>query len=149
MSKKMTQKYTELIKKIEDNIESEKDLEYIKKIFSDLFIDFVEEVEEITNSNIEKLSELEERQIKVEKNVDRINKDIYTNENYDFEIVCPYCNCEFETEISELKEEIACPECNNTIELDWNEETENHCGSGCAGCNGNHMHNKEEIDEDM
>ena len=70
--------------------------------------------------------------------VDGIENDIYEDgDNYEFEIICPYCNYEFTTDIEEEgKNEIQCPECHNTIELDWNteEEVEGHCSGGCSHC---------------
>ena len=43
-------------------------------------------------------------------------------EDFEFEIVCPYCNYEFIADIDEHEDEILCPECNNPIELDWSED---------------------------
>lgn len=76
--------------------------------------------------------------------MNKIEKELYItdedNDNYDFEIVCPYCNCEFEIELKELNQDVKCPECHNVIELDWNEE-ESSCHGDCSCCHG-------ECDED-
>ena len=88
-----------------------------------------------------RIKELEEKQARIEEKLQRveavlnvIEKDIYEEEGYDFEIVCPYCNHEFITEFDETKTEIKCPECKNMIELDWNDEEE--CEGDCCGCHG-------------
>ena len=92
---------------------------------------------------------------KMSETLNLIKKDIYEDEDYDFEIVCPYCNHEFVASVEdELKEEIECPECHNIIELDWDDDEEDDCCSGhCHSC-GSHCHgemDEEEIldDEDV
>ena len=65
--------------------------------------------------------------------IDNIEKDIYTEDGFDFEIVCPYCNHEFTCDIeANDNAEVQCPECKNIIELDWNAE-EDGCGD-CSCC---------------
>jgi hypothetical protein len=59
----------------------------------------------------------------------------------DFEMICPYCNCEFNAEIGQSKTEIKCPECNNIIELDWNGNPDDNndeigCSGNCHRCGG-------------
>lgn len=100
-------------------------------------------------SDIDKhILELEEKQekltnavLKMRETLNLIKSDIYEDDdgNYDFEIVCPYCNHEFLADIDDdLNDEIECPECHNIIELDWNDEEnceECHkegCSSQCA-----------------
>lgn len=90
---------------------------------------------------------------KMEKIVENIEKDIYIDEESDFEIVCPYCNNEFNVDVDEERTEVTCPECNNVIELDWSGDLddksgcEGHCG-GCAGC-GSHEDDEIENEDDM
>ena len=82
--------------------------------------------------------------------VDEIEGDIYEDEDsYEFEIVCPYCNYQFETEFDENQKEVKCPECNNVIELDWScdDDCEDHCGDGCDSCSGCGHHH--DIDQDL
>mgnify|MGYP007042768822 CR=1 FL=1 len=72
--------------------------------------------------------------------INEIETDIYEvedeNNNFDFEIVCPYCDYEFTTSI-EGRTEIVCPKCNNVIELDWNDDDEDDCCAGhCHSCHG-------------
>ena len=76
---------------------------------------------------------------------------------YDFEIVCPYCNNEFVTDLklmNEEKTEIRCPECNNIIELDWNDDEDEGCQGHCDACHGcmsddYEEYNDEENEDDM
>ena len=75
----------------------------------------LKKIEQTQNSIEEKLNILQ-------NSVNGIENDIY-EEDYEFEIVCPYCNAEFVEDISS-KTNIKCPECNNTIELDWNVDNE-------------------------
>ncbi|MCI8519751.1 MAG: hypothetical protein HFJ51_06980 [Clostridia bacterium] len=65
----------------------------------------------------------------------------------DFEIVCPYCNAEFISDISDdPSEELRCPECGNLIEVDWH-ECEDGCDHNCGGdCSCDHCED-EEVDD--
>ena len=77
-------------------------------------------------------------------------------EEYDIQIVCPYCEEEFIVDLDQNSLEIECPNCSNVIELDWsgNPEEDLHntfgCGSGhcskCKGCS-NQKQNKDEDDD--
>lgn len=61
------------------------------------------------------------------------------NDDFEFEIVCPYCDEEFTISLDLLDDEISeikCPKCNNVIELDWNQEDEEGCSGHCGGCHG-------------
>ena len=104
---------------------------------------FTNKIEALTNK-VETLTNKVER---IEKNQNLINdkinqiynsvigieNDIY-EEDFDFEINCPYCNEQFVADI-ESKTEIKCPECHNTIELDWNFGDESGCCSRhCSSC---------------
>ena len=112
-------------------------------------------IDRITSVNSDRMDELEKYQDqleqkldKVKETVDLIKKDIYEDEDYDFEIVCPYCNHEFVANIEdELKEEIECPECHNVIELDWDGE-DDCCSGGCASCGHHHVECEDDDEED-
>ena len=139
--------YTSFLKDIEENMKNKEDLEYVKKRFAD-FLDIVidqmdnimyykkEQIEELEN----KQKELEERMSKMESIVNNIEKDIYSEEGCDFEIVCPYCNYEFVIDMDDEKTEVECPECHNIIELDWSGDPEDDhiegCNGGCSSCHG-------------
>ncbi len=137
--------YTSFLKDIEANIKNKEDLDYIKLRFSD-FLDVVldqmdymmdhhkDEVEKIE----QKQQELENKIGKMEDVVSHIEKDIYSEDGFDFEIVCPYCNYEFVIDVDEEKTEVKCPECNNIIELDWTGELDEPqgCTGNCCSCDG-------------
>lgn len=141
----LSKKYQEIIKQIESKVTNEQELEFVKTKISDLSLLFIDIIDRVTEMNDNRLQEISESQLKLEQRlnkvqtiVDGIENDIYEDENYDFEIVCPYCNHEFVTELgSDMKEEIECPECHNMIELDWNEEegcSEENCSHCMGGC---------------
>ena len=118
--------YTSFLKDIEANIKNKEDLDYIKLRFSqflDVVLDQMDYIMDYRKEEVEKLEkkqkELDEKMGKVENIVNHIEKDIYSEEGFDFEIICPYCDYEFVVDVDEDKTEIECPECGNTIELDW------------------------------
>ena len=84
---------------------------------------------------------MNEKMTKMQQVIDHIESDIYSDEGFDFEIVCPYCEHEFIIDADEDKNEVECPECKNIIELDWSgdlyvcddEECSGHC-HGCSSC---------------
>lgn len=79
------------------------------------------------------------------------------DDEFDFEIVCPYCDNEFLIDINGENSKIECPKCNNVIELDWSGNFEEEiqsfgCGAGrCSGCHGcgNTLINQKDEDDDM
>ena len=63
--------------------------------------------------------------------------------DYEFEILCPYCNHEFVIgKDTNLENEIECPNCHNIIELDWEE----YCDGECNDC-ANHCYTEEYAEE--
>ena len=147
--------YKNFLDDIENNIRNKEDLEYIKKRFADFVDKILNHIDYIVGYMKQEIESLEdtqkqliERIDKMQKVIDNIEKDIYSDEGFDFEIVCPYCNYEFVIDMDEEKTEIECPECKNMIELDWSgdpsedDECNGHC-SGCSGCD-----DLEENDED-
>ena len=127
-----SEKYSKIIKDIEKSISDEKEREIVLKKVSELSFMYMDVIDRISNVNSERMDDIEKHQDKLDEKigkvkdtVDLIKKDIYEDEDYDFEIVCPYCNHEFVADIEdELKEEIECPECHNKIELDWDGEVD-------------------------
>lgn len=75
---------------------------------------------------------------KMQQVIDHIESDIYSDEGFDFEIVCPYCEHEFVIDANEDKNEVECPECKNVIELDWTgdlyDDEDDGCSGHCCGC---------------
>lgn len=149
--------YKSFLDDIEENIKDKDDLEYIKQRFS-AFMDVVlNQMDSIMNYKDEKINELEKmqneldaRMAKMQQVIDHIEKDIYDEDGFDFEIVCPYCNYEFVIDLDENKSEIECPECKNMIELDWTgniDDEQSGCGGSCHGCHG--CGEEDEEDDDM
>ena len=140
--------YKSFLDDIEKNIKNKEDLEYIKKRLSSFVDVIVEKVDDIANYRKEEIEQLEERQNEIEEKmskmqgiIDNIEKDIYAEEGFAFEIVCPYCESEFIIDVDENKTEVECPECNNIIELDWtgnvdDEPEHDGCNGSCHGCHG-------------
>ena len=125
----LTSKYKKILKDLEKNIKNEEDLEYIKAQMSNLFMIFFDEIDTLKENYEEKIQSIlttqkgfEEKISKIETTLANISKEIYVDDNTDFEIECPYCNYNFILETSELKPEIECPNCKNVIELDWDNE---------------------------
>lgn len=68
------------------------------------------------------------------------------SDDFDFEIVCPYCENEFLISADSSKNKTKCPICKNIIEIDWsgNLDEDSHGCGGCQGC-GKHI----DEDDDM
>lgn len=138
--------YKSFLDDIEKNIKNKEDLEYVKKRFAsflDVMLNQMDYIMEYKQEEMEKLEKnqkrIEEKMTKMQTIIDNIEKDIYSEEGFDFEIVCPYCNYEFIIDIDENKTEVECPECKNTIELDWTGDIDDGtegCPGSCHGCHG-------------
>ena len=138
--------YKSFLDDIEKNIKNKEDLEYIKVRFSsflDVMLEQMDYIMEYKKEEIEKIESnqkvINEKMSKMQDVLDNIEKDIYSDEGFDFEITCPYCNYEFIIDVDENKTEIECPECQNLIELDWSGDTEegeehHNCNGNCHGC---------------
>ena len=160
----LSNEYTRILSEIENSISNESERKVVKEKVGELSMLFIENIENLNNVINNKLKEIEERENRInnivnqlQRTVNEIEEDIYENDesedgNFDFEIVCPYCNTEFVTDLSMLNlenSEIKCPECNNIIELDWNEEDDCGCSGDCMhGCHGcGHEHYDEESED--
>ena len=142
----------------EKNIKNLDDLNYIKERFAkfmDVVIEKMDQVLDFKNQELDHLLEmqkgLENRMDKMQRIIDNIEKDIYSDEGFDFEIICPYCNYEFIADVDENKTEIECPECKNMIELDWSGDPEDDmdsCSGNCSGCSGCDEEEPEQDDDD-
>ncbi len=152
--------YKSFLDDIEKNIKNKEDLEYVKGRFAS-FLDIVlDQMDYIMEYKKEEIAKLEDTQNKLtsqigqmQQVIDNIEKDIYTEDGFDFEIVCPYCNYEFIIDVDENRTEIECPECQNIIELDWSgdidgeSEENNGCSGECHGCHG--CEEDKDEDDDM
>lgn len=136
--------YKSFLDDIEKNVKNKEDLEYVKGRFASFLDVVLDQMDYIMDFKKEEIAQLEDTQNKLslqisqmQQVIDNIEKDIYTEDGFDFEIVCPYCNYEFIIDIDENKSEIECPECQNIIELDWSgdvEEEDKGCSGNCHGC---------------
>ena len=122
--------YNSFLEDIQKNIKDPEDLEYVTKrftVFLDLVLDHMDMILEYRKDEIEKLAKFQNdistKMNKLEKSVTNIEKDIYQEDEYDFEIICPYCNYSFMADLDESNFELECPECENVIELDWSAES--------------------------
>ena len=146
----LNSKYKQIINDIEEKITDKKDQEFVKEKITELsvlYIDIIDRLTMLTNERLngieESQREIDNRLNKVQDIVENIESDIYSDDDYEFEVVCPYCNYEFVADIdTESKEELECPECHNIIELDWNEEE--GCSHGCSHCSSHCVHEDEE-----
>ena len=113
-------------------------LEYTDKVYKDCKENqkWFEQLLENKEKELEiKQKEIDGKMDDMEAVLKNITRDIYEDEE-DFEIICPYCNNEFDADVDENVTEVICPECENTIELDWGIEEDNNCNGNCSGCNG-------------
>ena len=145
---KLKNEYKSFLDDIEKNIKNKEDLTYIKErfaTFSEVILNEMDYILEYKKEEIEKLenaqNKLNNQMNQMQQVINNIEKDIYSEDGFDFEIVCPYCNYEFIIDVDENKTEIQCPECQNTIELDWSgdideENEEQGCNGECHGCHG-------------
>ena len=114
----ISKKYKEILKKLDENIDNKKYLQFMKNQITDLSMCYADEITNLTENYVSKINSFEQRISNLEKKL----------ENYDVEeihltetICCPYCNFSFPVEYDTSNHEITCPQCNNLIELDWGE----------------------------
>ena len=99
--------YKSFLDDIEKNIKNKEDLEYIKGRFTsflDVMLEQMDYIMDYKKEEMDKLEnkqkEIEEKMVKMQQVIDNIEKDIYAEDGFDFEIVCPYCTHEFEADIN-------------------------------------------------
>lgn len=158
----LNKEYKNFLEDLDKNIKDKQDLNYVKERFQ-IFLDIMmEQMDNTIKFKEEKIEEIERKQEDLENKLNRmqdivnhIEEDIYSEEGFDFEIACPYCNYEFVIDIDENKTEIECPECNNIIELDWSgnleDDFESNCHGRCSSCGGceRQEDQEDENDDDM
>ena len=149
--------YNKFLSDIEKNLKNKEDLEYVKIRFS-MFVDkVIDQMDMIMDYKEEKMNAIEEKQKeiddkmgKMQQIIDNIEKDIYSEDGFDFEIICPYCDNEFVVDVDENRTEVECPVCNNIIELDWSGDLEDddvQNDTQCAGCHGCDIQQEEETEQ--
>lgn len=160
---KLQEDFNAIIAKIEERITDEEELNFIKQQIADISMLYINELNKVmdiserrVNQVVENQRVLEKKQLELEAALNNMEKELFVSEeDYNFEIVCPYCNHEFVSDIGSDIHEVECPECHNTIELDWNQESEGECGGHCGSCGGcehdqedNEIEDIVEIDEE-
>ena len=143
MIKDLKNEMINFISDLEKNIKDENELSYLKERTAKLYNVIVNELENAVSYREDEIQKLEKRQDESTNRLDEmeevlrnITRDIYEDDE-DFEIICPYCNYEFDADIDETKNEITCPECQNVIELDWGlDQNDSNCKGNCSGCGG-------------
>ncbi len=153
----LKEEYKNFLDDIDKNIKNKEDLLYIKTRFAkflDVVIDQMEYIMDMKEDKIQEIekmqTELEQKLDKVQSVVDNIERDIYSEDGFDFEITCPYCDHEFIIDVDENKTEVECPNCENIIELDWSgdpDAEEQNCNGSCHGCHG--CDDQSDEDDDM
>ena len=153
----LKEEYKNFLDDIDKNIKNKEDLLYIKTRFAkflDVVIDQMEYIMDMKEDKIQEIekmqTELEQKLDKVQSVVDNIERDIYSEDGFDFEIICPYCEHEFIIDVDENKTEVECPNCENIIELDWSgdpDAEEQNCNGSCHGCHG--CDDQSDEDDDM
>ena len=156
----LSKRCEDIFKDIEDKITDSEQREFVLNKVRELSYIYMELMDRITAIDTQRIDEVESRQEKLlatmsqlQDSVNLIKSDIYEEEGYDFEVICPYCGHEFIADVeSELKEKIECPECHKIIELDWEDEDEECgcCNKHCHSCGNEEIEEEESnSDEDM
>lgn len=142
MIKDLKNEMNNFMRDIETKITNQEERDFILDRTAQLFNVIVDEMENVLDYKTNEIQALESKQKEIDGKMDdmeavlkNITRDIYEDEE-DFEIICPYCNNEFDADVDENVTEVICPECENTIELDWGIEEDNNCNGNCSGCNG-------------
>lgn len=154
---KLQEDFNAIIAKIEERIKDEEELGFIKQQIIDVSMLYINELNKVidiserrVNQVVENQRILEKKQNQIESTLSNMEKEFFVEDDeYDFEIVCPYCNYEFVSDIASDIKEVECPECHNMIELDWNEDEggcDGHC-SGCHECGADAEEDSEDVEE--
>lgn len=146
----LNKKHQKILEELAQKIKDPNELDFVKSKISELCIDYMTSIDKILEIE-KKQSKLESKVRKIEHELSIIEEDIYINDDidnsnyigdkmhdndYEFEITCPYCSFEFLADESCKGEaDIECPKCHNIIELDWKEECSGNCSSCASNCN--------------
>lgn len=118
----LNNKFKEVIKNLEGNIENKKDLIFAKTQITELTMEYLDELEKMESKYKQKIAIFENRLEGLEVAMQRLDNEIFQEDEEDTDlepIKCPYCNTNFFIEFDNTKKEIKCPDCKNIIELDW------------------------------
>ncbi len=123
----VSNQFKKIMKQIDERFPNLEERLFVKEKLTDITIMYLDIIDRLSNIAEMRLNEIEKKQQEIENKmshmhdtVEEMENDIYSEDAFDFEIVCPYCNHEFIADIDvEEKAEMECPECHNIIELDW------------------------------
>lgn len=137
--------YQKIINELEKEIANKKDLEIAKAKLYDIY-KYVVTSDRGINELVENQEKMKIDIDKLKKAVSNIEEDIYEDleddrydeeyehsyqedkmhdNDYEFEITCPYCNYDFIADNSYInKVQIPCPKCKRIIDLDWSSTDE-------------------------
>lgn len=157
----LNEKYQELVSCLEKNIQDAQELNNAKKVLAELIICYSDAINK-TAENEKRLDRIENNFNRLYDRIESIEDDIYLasdededelgidqmhDNDFEFEIVCPYCHNEFITDSSQKNiSQIRCPKCKKLIELDWDDSED--CGGHCHSCGG-HCYEDEEATTEM
>ena len=140
MIKDLKNEMNSFMKDIKSKITNQEEREFILDRTAQLFNIIVNEIGNVLNYKNNEILALESRQKEIDDKMEEMEtvlkniiRDIYEDEE-DFEIICPYCNNEFNADVNEDINVVVCPECENVIELDWGNDNQNDCNGNCSGC---------------
>ena len=103
----LQKKLNKVISDIEKNLKNKEDLEYVKTQIYNIYTIFLDEFDEIESKYNERMENilikckvLDDRMNEIEDSIEKIESDIYVkvNEEFDFDVICPYCDAEFSVE---------------------------------------------------
>ena len=150
--------FNKLMEDLETNITDKAQKSKIKNELVELVSLFIS-----SSNNLIKIQDKQEMTLnrikKLERKISQIEEDIYIDDeennydkmhdnDYEFEIRCPYCDYDFIiSEESQATDEIECPQCHNIIELDWDDASE--CAKDCKSCKQHCYQDEEEKDSQV
>lgn len=166
--------YQKIINELEKEIANKKDLEIAKKKLYNIY-EYIINKEADNKLNIKNVLENQEQMRedidKLKKAVLNIEEDIYEDfdesnyhsqfdnfyktdkmhdNDYEFEITCPYCNYDFIADNSYInKIQIPCPKCKRIIDLDWSSTDECYDNSELDSKVGDTRYSDKDKDKDL
>lgn len=147
----ISKKYQEILHGLEKNVKDKNELNLLKSQISELVVfytdiinktAFIEDSINKVDRNIKRLADrienieydiyIDNDENDVEK-LEELGEDQMHDNDFEFEITCPYCDYEFLTDSSSKNQNaIRCPKCKKIIQLDWH--SEEVCNGECSSC---------------
>ena len=161
----ISKKYQEILDGLDKNVKDKNELNLLKSQISELIVFYTDLLNRAAYVE-ENLGKVDRNIRKLSKRIDNIEEDIYIDSDedvetleelgedqmhdndFEFEITCPYCNYEFITDSSFRNEtSVRCPKCKKTIQLDWN--SEEVCDGECDSCKSHCYEEKKDENSNM